>query len=434
MKKILFSALAIIGCASYSSGQTIPPYVPTSGLVSWWPFTGNAIDSSGNGNHGSVISAKLTSDRFGKANSAYFYDYTKWSWGSGGDQIYVPYNSKFNTTNISVSAWAYRNSAGYSGQGMTIINRFQYGYSSPNGQTWSMGTPPTFEIGTGVLGAWGSSLSSPQPSIGISGPKLDLLQWKHVVFTFDGIFLKQFCDGIIVDSVASSGLKINTAGNSGLSIGVSDQANGHWSPFDGKIDDIGIWNRALSACEISKLYLASNTFFTSKPANQAVKIGASASFTIKDTLGTSATYQWQENSGAGFVNLSNTSPYSGVNTKTLDINPVVAGMHNNQYRCIRNSGTSCLDTSAAAILTLSNLSIKANQVEGLTIRPNPVHNSLSISAPATINKLVLYNTLGQLIFESNPRTKTASIDMSVYPAGMYILKLNDEWVEKIIKE
>jgi hypothetical protein len=93
-----------------------------------------------------------------------------------------------------------------------------------------------------------------------------------------------------------------------------------------------------------------------------------------------------------------------------------------------------LDTSAAAILTLSNLSIEANQLEGLTIRPNPVHNSLSIHAPATINKLVLYNTLGQLIFESKPSTKTASIDMSVYPAGMYILKLNDEWVEKIIKE
>jgi hypothetical protein len=340
----------------------------------------------------------------------------------------------FNTSNISVSAWAYRNSAGYSGQGMTVVNRFQYGYSSPNGQTWAISMPPTFEIITGVLGAWGSSLSSPQPSVGIIGPKLDILQWKHLVFTFDGIFIKQYWDGIIVDSVASSGLKINTAGNSGISIGVSDQANGHWSPFDGKIDDIGIWNRALSACEISKLYLASNTFFTSKPANQAVKIGASASFTIKDTLGTSATYQWQENAGTGFVNLSNTSPYSGVNTKTLDINPVVAGMHNNQYRCIRNSGTSCLDTSAAAVLTLSNLSINAIQVEGLSIRPNPVHNSLNIHAPTTINKLVLYNTLGQLIFESNPGTKTASIDMSVYPAGMYILKLNDEWVEKIIKE
>jgi hypothetical protein len=39
-----------------------------------------------------------------------------------------------------------------------------------------------------------------------------------------------------------------------------------------------------------------------------------------------------------------------------------------------------------------------------------------------------------LIFESKPGTKIASIDMSVYPAGMYILKLNDEWVEKIIKE
>jgi hypothetical protein len=39
-----------------------------------------------------------------------------------------------------------------------------------------------------------------------------------------------------------------------------------------------------------------------------------------------------------------------------------------------------------------------------------------------------------LIFESNPGTKTASIDIPIYPAGMYMLKLNDEWIEKIIKE
>jgi hypothetical protein len=408
MKKLLFSTLAIIGCANYSLGQSVPSYVPTSGLVGWWPFTGNALDSSGNGNHGTVTGALLTIDRNSKLNSAYSFD-------GNGDFINCGNSPTVNITgSVSISAWIYANKlSGEKG----IISKMNTGIS-------------TYDLITGDnLFRWidvgGFLFSNPIK------PK----EWIHVVSVFDSSLLYKsiYINGKL-DTMRNILVGTIPTNSDNLYIGAHQPSNvPSWS-WDGILDDIGIWNRALSACEISKLYLASNTFFTSKPANQAVKIGASASFTIKDTLGASATYQWQENAGTGFVNLSNTSPYSGVNTKTLDINPVVAGMHNNQYRCIRNGGSSCLDTSAAAILTLSNLSIKANQLEGLTIRPNPVHNSLNIHAPATISKMVLYNTLGQLMFESKPGTKTASIDMSVYPAGMYILKLNDEWVEKIIKE
>ncbi|MFM7911758.1 MAG: cohesin domain-containing protein, partial [Bacteroidota bacterium] len=52
-------------------GQSVPSYVPTSGLVGWWGFNGNAQDGSGNGNHGTVNGATLTSDRFGNQNGAY---------------------------------------------------------------------------------------------------------------------------------------------------------------------------------------------------------------------------------------------------------------------------------------------------------------------------------------------------------------------------
>jgi hypothetical protein len=42
--------------------------------VGWWPFSGNAIDSSGNGNNGTVNGATLTTDRNAVANSAYSFD------------------------------------------------------------------------------------------------------------------------------------------------------------------------------------------------------------------------------------------------------------------------------------------------------------------------------------------------------------------------
>jgi hypothetical protein len=414
MKKLLFSTLAILGSAHYSIGQSVPSYVPATGLVGWWPFTGNAIDSSGNGNHGTVNAATLTTDRFGNVNKAYEFN-------GLNTYISVPSNTSLQlTNNYTLNGWfnadVFFNT---STSDRSIISKVEIG-GWYGGYEVMVGGKTNDIAHVGNIG--GSNFI-----LGKTGYLINV--WYMFSVTYDKSTLKLYMNGELVNSKSTVG-NLQTS-NLALLFGMHE---GNSQYFDGKIDDIGIWNRPLSACEISKLYLASNTFFTSKPANQAVKIGASASYTIKDTLGSSASYQWQENSGAGFVNLSNTSPYSGVNTKTLDINPVVAGMHNNQYRCIRNSGSSCLDTSAAAILTLSNLSIKANQFEGLTIRPNPVHNSLNINAPATISKLVLYNTLGQLIFESKPHTKTASIDMSVYPAGMYILKLNDEWVEKIIKE
>ena len=45
-----------------------------SGLVAYYPFNGNANDESGNGHHGTVMGATLTSDRFGRPNKAYHFN------------------------------------------------------------------------------------------------------------------------------------------------------------------------------------------------------------------------------------------------------------------------------------------------------------------------------------------------------------------------
>ena len=71
MKKHLLFIFCII---SIGLTAQLPSYVPTNGLVGWWPFNGNANDESGNGNNGTVNGATLTSDRFGVANKAYSFD------------------------------------------------------------------------------------------------------------------------------------------------------------------------------------------------------------------------------------------------------------------------------------------------------------------------------------------------------------------------
>ena len=72
-KTILFVAIGIALTTQTLLAQ-VPSYVPSNGLVGYWPFNGNANDQSGNGNNGVVNGVSLTTDRFGNTNSAYSFD------------------------------------------------------------------------------------------------------------------------------------------------------------------------------------------------------------------------------------------------------------------------------------------------------------------------------------------------------------------------
>ena len=80
--------------------------------------------------------------------------------------------------------------------------------------------------------------------------------WTHILMIYENSTIKLYINGSEVCSSYKPSITINTTGNSGISIGLSLQANGNWGPFDGKIDDIRIYNRALNQSEIT--YLSKN--------------------------------------------------------------------------------------------------------------------------------------------------------------------------------
>ncbi len=83
---------------SVSLAAQVPSYVPTDGLVAWYPFNGNANDESGNGNNGSVSGASITSDRNGNQSAFHF--------NGNGNQVNIPYSSSLSPTEeVSVAAW-----------------------------------------------------------------------------------------------------------------------------------------------------------------------------------------------------------------------------------------------------------------------------------------------------------------------------------------
>ena len=71
MKKIILLASFIFSLNAF--GQT-PSYLPTNGLVGWWPFNGNANDESGNGNDCISLQLQFGKNRFGTLNQSAFFN------------------------------------------------------------------------------------------------------------------------------------------------------------------------------------------------------------------------------------------------------------------------------------------------------------------------------------------------------------------------
>ena len=98
---------------------------------------------------------------------------------------------------------------------------------------------------------------------------------------------------------------------------------------------------------------------TTEPSSKTVQAGNSAQFVVVAN-NSNATFQWQENTGSGWSNLSNNSTFSGVDNDTLSISSATAGMNGYQYRCIAALNAS-RDTSNAATLTVNTCPLITTQ-------------------------------------------------------------------------
>ncbi|MDC1370352.1 T9SS type A sorting domain-containing protein [Flavobacteriales bacterium] len=162
---------------------------------------------------------------------------------------------------------------------------------------------------------------------------------------------------------------------------------------------------------------------TSQPVNQTVFIGDNAQFQVTAS-GTGLTYQWQQNNGTGFTDISSFGIYSGTTTNTLTITGVNASIQQNGYRCKISNSTGCSDTTVAAILYISLTSIDENGVEeSFKLFPNPTSSQLNIETSITYSSGIIINALGQTVMQfKNEKT----LDVSQLKTGNYILLVKGE--------
>lgn len=231
MKKLLLGIFAIVACASLNAQVNLD-----SGLVGCYPFSGNANDQSGHGNNGKVYGATLTKDRWGNPNHAYFFNRTDTNYISIAN-----FPAMIPAHDVSISIW-----------GKAIENTSQGLFMAvPDTEANRFGGYAEYTSGPFLIWDYGDLLTTGRMIT--TQPGYDS-NWHHYVFVVSKTknVKDLYLDGALVMSSAYT-MDYNDYGRQ-LYIGGYLGWNGGPLSWPGYIDDVSIYNRALTAAEVTKLY------------------------------------------------------------------------------------------------------------------------------------------------------------------------------------
>ncbi|MDP3723212.1 MAG: LamG-like jellyroll fold domain-containing protein [Candidatus Omnitrophota bacterium] len=190
---------------------------PANGLVSYWNMdeaSGSTVADAVGANAGTATGTAVVAGKLGNARAM------------NGGSVSVANESNFDFSGpMTVAFWAYRTSS----------SSPQHLFGKRTGCTPAINYQ--MHWGTSSMG-WG---------VGTSSSNLPLNTWTHIVGTFDGSTFRLYFNGVANASGAGS---LGALNNDPLTIGTA----GSCAPFGGQLDEVGIWNRALSAEEIATLY------------------------------------------------------------------------------------------------------------------------------------------------------------------------------------
>jgi hypothetical protein len=303
------------------------------GLVAYYPFNGNANDESGNLLHGKTISGSpliLGTDRFGEKISALS--------SSSKQAIVCPTRAFIPITNSprTVSLWfnvasnntlqtLYACGKPWIKQGFSIL--LNNGFLLFSGYAYELSTSIPFKVG----------------------------QWNHCLVTYDSSNICFYVNGEL--SLTANQVNepeplplsnLNTINTGTHRIGISLL---NWDETNGLIDDVRIYNRALSGGEAKALYDYESTstnpppVIVNQPQSQILLAGNDAAFcvTLKDAV--NYNYQWQRN-GQDII---------GATLNCYTINSVTAAMDASRFRVIvSNSSGTAISTEATVTVVVTD--------------------------------------------------------------------------------
>jgi hypothetical protein len=225
---IMLMTLVVIAsaCAPTPTPIAAPPTsVDREGLVAYFPFDGDANDASGNGHHGTVDGATLTTDRNGEDGRAYAFD-------GVDDFISVMDSPDFDIGggDMTVLAWVLHE-AGPRFKGLISHTN---GAEAVDGWWWTLGR--------------GTMWVSIDDNDHIYRATVPLDAWVHLAFVKSGSEITFYVDGTAHGNPVDRGKNINDS-DGNLRVGMEGSTYGEFF-FLGEIDDVRFYNRALTADEI----------------------------------------------------------------------------------------------------------------------------------------------------------------------------------------
>ncbi|MBS4027752.1 MAG: tandem-95 repeat protein [Ignavibacteriales bacterium] len=218
--------------------------------VVYYPFNGNANDESGNGNNGTNNGATPTTDRFGNANSAYSFNGTS-------DYIDLGQRNDFTWKTNSIGTfecWIFPTSL----SALRFIFSVSHNTNQNCGGRFHIGIDSNrffYEVGQGTGDC---NLANRYTVVST----LSTGQWYHLAVSYDGTNLKMYINSI-VQSYSQSGPPPGTPWFHALDDGITQvgtiaaktyQGTSRTDNFSGIVDDIRIYDRALSSNEVDSLY------------------------------------------------------------------------------------------------------------------------------------------------------------------------------------
>jgi hypothetical protein len=301
----------------------------TNGLVAYYPLNGNANDVSGNGINGTVVSALPAKDRFGATNGCY-------SFNGNSQYIYAPADN-LPSGPRTISLWFKANEV--------AIEPVFLGYGGGCGSSFwmglNLGETASFYLGT-HCGGYSMSVNYTTPPTNA---------WDQWVLVMDDVGMTFYLNGQMIGT--QTGTTTTAVAGNQLGLGVASGANGGGVPYtdsnlgflDGYLDDVRIYNVALSEYDVQQLYALElstpdSPSITQKPQSQKVNDGANATFTVAVNGMPTLSYQW----------LSNNATIAGATASSYiitNVQPADAA----SYSVVVSNAAGAV-TSAVAVLTV----------------------------------------------------------------------------------
>lgn len=233
--------------------------VSPANLVAYWKFTGNANDTSGNGHNGtlktgwvgsSVATAVdggtlpvLTTDRYGNANSAYYFN--------NGGYIEIPYDATLYPSNFTISCWIKPQIASNGNYIFSVDHYFGY----------------KFQLQSNNFPFLTVSTDSGIHDVDDNPGSVQLNTWSQVIASFTSGAITFYINGKLVKTVSIVGNLIAPKTIVNVCIGnelpktaysFTDTSSPNYfygaNYFQGSIDDVRLYNKVLSANEANSLY------------------------------------------------------------------------------------------------------------------------------------------------------------------------------------